>query len=105
MNNDRGFIKWIPFNSLIEQKKMVENLLQEKQKIKKPILSLEQQDKIEKQIIEAYYEQIEIKLEIYKNGRVFSVTSSISELDIPYHKIILTNHQIILFDQILKIIL
>ena len=83
MNNDRGFIKWIPFNSLIEQKKMVENLLQEKQKIKKPILSLE----------------------IYKKGRVFSVTSSISELDIPYHKIILTNHQIILFDQILKIIL
>ena len=33
---DRGVIKWAPFNSLVGQRQMIENLINEKNKIKKP---------------------------------------------------------------------
>ncbi len=105
MNNDRGMIKWIPFSSLVGQKNMMADLIVEKQKIKKPILSLEQQQEIEEKLVEAFYEQMPATFQIYKNSRVISITSTILELDCTYKKIILTNHLVLLFGQILNIVL
>ena len=47
MNKDRGIIKWLPFDSLVNSKSVVESILYEKRKVKKPILSLEQTEEIE----------------------------------------------------------
>ena len=105
MNNDRGIIKWAPFSSLVGQQAMIEGLIKEKEKMKKPILSLEQQMEIEEKLIEAFYEQIEITLQIYKNGEIVSVTSSILHLDCTYKKIILNNHSVFLFTQIVNVVL
>ncbi len=105
MNNDRGIIKWIPFNSLTEQKRMVESLLQEKQKIKKPILSLEQEKALEEKIIEALYEQVPITLYIYRKERITVITSTILSIDYTYKKIKLANQKTILFQQIVKAVL
>ena len=71
MNRDRGIVKWAPFSSLVGQKEMIDALVLEKQKIKKPILSLEQQMEIEEKLMEAFYEQIEVTLQIYKKGVIF----------------------------------
>ena len=46
MNKDRGIIKWLPFESLVSSKQVIDSILHEKNKIKKPILSLEQQQEI-----------------------------------------------------------
>ena len=37
---DRGIIKWQPFDSLTSSKNMVQHILSEKEKIKKPVLSV-----------------------------------------------------------------
>ena len=41
--NDRGIIKWQPFNSLINGKLVINSLLLEREKINKPIISEEDQ--------------------------------------------------------------
>ncbi len=105
MNKDREMIKWTPFESLISNQKVIDSILYEKNKIKKPILSLEQQQEIEDKLIEAFYEQIEITLKIYKNGYINIITSSILKIDSIHKKITLQNQDKILFKQIIEIIL
>ena len=55
MHNDRGIIKWLPFESLTPNKKVIDSILYEKNKMQKPILSLEQQQEIEEKLVEAFY--------------------------------------------------
>ncbi len=103
MNKDRGIIKWMPFDSLENSKKIVESILYEKSKIEKPILSKEQIEEIEEKLIEAFYEQEPITLQVYKNGSIKKMTSTILSIDTIYKKIILKNHEKILFNQIIAI--
>ena len=103
MNKDRGIIKWLPFDSLVNSKSVVESILYEKRKVKKPILSLEQMEEIEKKLIEAFYEQEKITLQIYKNGYIKSITSTIASMDGTYKKITLATNDTILFSQIVSI--
>lgn len=105
MPKDRGIIKWLPFESLTSSKNVVDTILYEKEKIQKPILSLEQLEEIEEKLIEAYYEQIKVTLKIYKNGYITSVTSFILEINTTYKKITLTNKDKILFKQIIEVVL
>lgn len=105
MPKDRGMIKWQPFESLTPSKKVVNAILDEKSKIKKPILSIEQQQEIEEKLVEAFYEQIEVTFKIYKNGYIKKITSSILEMDYTYKKITLKNKDKILFQQIIEIAL
>ena len=42
MQIDRGFIKWMPFDSVVPTKKLLESLASKKNNIKMPILSEEQ---------------------------------------------------------------
>lgn len=102
MNNDRGIIKWAPFNSL-NQKEMINNLLKERQKTKKPILSLEQQKELEEKIIEAFYDQTKIKIFYFKNGYILNTITKIIKIDHTFKKIYLSNHTFLIFTQILKI--
>ena len=103
MNKDRGIIKWLPFDSLVNSKSVVESILYEKRKVKKPILSKEQMEEIEEKLIEAFYEQEKITLKIYECGYIESITSTISNIDITYKKIFLETNDIILFNQIVAI--
>lgn len=103
--NNRGIIKWLPFNSILGQKELIAKLEKEKKKIKKPILSFDQQLEIEEKIIEAFYEQILVTLKIYKNGFIYTYTSSILQIDTIYKKITLKNGQKIFFNQIISIML
>ena len=105
MNKDRGIIKWLPFQSLTPTKKVVNQILQEKAKVTKPIISLEQQEEIENLIMEAFYEQIEATITYYYQGYIVQETTSISQINQVSKKIILKNNHIILFNQILKIVL
>lgn len=105
MNKDRGMIKWQPFESLTPSKKVIDDILYEKSKRKKPILSLEQQQELEEKLVEAFYEQIEVTLKIYKNGNIKTTTSIILEMDYVYKNITLKNKDKILFQQIVEVVL
>lgn len=101
--NDRGVIKWTPFNSIVNQRQMIDNLINEKNKTNKPKLSQEQIEKNEQLLIEAFYEQIKIKIDYFKEGFILSTYSEISNIDYTFKKIYLKNHKSLLFNQIIKI--
>lgn len=100
---DRGVIKWAPFNSLVGQRQMIENLINEKNKIKKPKLSQEQIEQNESLLIEAFYEQIKVKIEYFKDGFILNTIAIIIQIDYTFKKIYLNNKKILLFNQIIKV--
>lgn len=101
--SDRGMIKWQPFNSVINTNQVINSIIKEKQKIEKPILSKEQQTKLEEKIIEAYYEQIPIEIQYYQSGHILTTKGIIKNINNTYKKIFLDNQKILLFQQIIKI--
>ena len=103
MNNfDRGIVKWLPFNSVVPSSQIVNEILKEKAKIKMPNLSNEQKEEIEEKIINAFYENENIKLFYYYQGKLFKIEGKIKKIDSIYHKIYL-NNKVLLFNQIVKI--
>lgn len=101
-NFDRGMIKWQPFNSIIPSKQMIKDILTEKTKIKKPLLSDEQIQDIENKLIECYYEKVPIKINYYFQGNILATKGVIKKIDFTYHKIYL-NNQVLIFEQIISI--
>lgn len=102
MKFDRGIIKWQPFDSVISGKNVIKSIMQEKEKIKKPILSEEETNQIEDMIIEAFYEESEVILEYYKNGFIKTIKGKIKKID-HITKMIYLNNTSLLFNQILSI--
>ena len=100
---DRGFIKWQPFNSLINRK-MVMDSLERKQKIKKPSLFPEEIEKINEEIINAYYAKSEITIIYYENNLYKKITTSIININSSYKTIKLKNGKVISFNQILHVL-
>ena len=103
MNNDRGMIKWAPFNSLMNGKKIVNSLLFEKGKINKPNISEEEKNILEEKIIEAYYCQNIILITYYKDGFLLKTKAKVKKIDSVYKTIYLSNQTKLLFNQILYI--
>ena len=49
--HDRGMIKWMPFNSVVSSKEIINSILKDKSKISMPILSEEQKDVNEQKLL------------------------------------------------------
>ena len=101
-NFDRGMIKWQPFDSVIPSKQIVNEILKQKSRIKIPNLSDEQKKIIEDKLILAYYENEEITLDFYYEGKIIQIKETIKKIDSTYRKIYFKNN-VLLFDQIIKI--
>ena len=99
---DRGMIKWQPFNSVVSSKQLVNEILKEKDKISMPTLSEEQKKQIEQQLIAAFYENENITLEYFYQGKIHKINKPIKKIDSTFRKIYF-NDKILLFDQIVKI--
>ncbi len=102
MNKDRGMIKWMPFNSLINSKEVVKSLIHEKSKITKPIISEEESKNIEELIIEAFYMQSPVLISYYQNGYIYKIKSYIKKID-QIQNLIYLNATKILFQQIISV--
>ena len=102
MSNDRGMIKWAPFNSVVNSNQVVKELIRERQKIKQPEISNEDIEKIENEIINAYYTKTKVKIIYYENGYLLNIISKIKKIDQIYKMIYLDNKRL-LFKQIVKI--
>lgn len=100
--NDRGMIKWQPFNSVINNKTILNSILKEKAKVKKPIISEEEIDELEHKLIEAYYMKSKIDITYYKNETLLHVKGTIKKIDQVYKMIYLENTKL-LFNQIITI--
>lgn len=103
MHNERNMIKWLPFNSVVSSKEMINEILKEKIKIKMPNLSEEQKNYIENSIIDAFYQNETIYVEYFYNGKIYNFKSKIKKIDLIYHKIYF-NNKILSFNQIVKVL-
>lgn len=101
--NDRGMIKWQPFDSVTTTSKIAPDILKKKNKIPMPILSSDQIDEIANKIMEAYYNQEEIIIFYYRNGLILNKKSLIKYLDRYKKQLILNDHSILYCYQITKI--
>lgn len=102
--NDRGMIKWQPFNSVINSKEIINSLIKEKRRITKPTISDDDKLILENQIIDAYYMQCKLKITYYKNGYLYRKEGKIKKIDQIY-KIVYLNEEKLLFNQIINVIL
>ena len=73
--HDRGMIKWMPFNSVVSSKEIINSILKNKSKI---------------------------NISYYQNGNINLINSYIKKIDFTYHKIYFEN-KTILFDQIVSL--
>ena len=100
---DRGMIKWAPFDSVIGTKKLCYDILKEKDYIQIPILSQEQLEDIESNILSSYYSKSNLKITYYYMGKIYNTNSKIKYIDKYKNQIILNNGKILFFKQILGV--
>lgn len=99
---NRSEAKWLPFNSVCNSKKMINDLTLERSKITKPSLTEEQKSYIEDALIDSFYEDIKLNIYYYKSGYIYKISKKIKKIDTVYHKIYFDNITL-LFDQIVKV--
>lgn len=83
--NDRGMKKWLPFSSLVEQNEFLEKMIYEKNKIKKPRVSVEQARKID--LILHEHKDIPLTFKIYFDGYLYTFRAKFEKIDIVHHNI------------------
>lgn len=101
--NDRGMIKWAPFDSLIPSKEVIQKISLEKSKLVKPILDSEQIEEIETILWTSFHNQITIFISYFKNGMMKEKTGRIMEIHPVSKKIFFMDQTFLYFDQILKV--
>jgi len=101
---DRGMIKWQPFDSVTSSKKMIQHIMNEKSKIKKPVLSQEQLEDIQNKIWEGFHSQIPLRIIYFFDGR-YQVKQNIliSDIQLGFKKILFEDHSSLYFDQIIRV--
>ena len=100
--HDRGMIKWMPFNSVVNTKYIVNSIEKEKRKISKPILSDEQIAEIENNILESFINKVPISFKIYQAGYIYEFIDTVTNIDSSKKIIVLANHKKIYFREIIS---
>ena len=99
---DRGYIKWAPFNSVINSSTIINELEKDKNRINKPTLSEDQIEFLNEKIFEVYTNHLKINLYIYKDFKIIKLIGFINNIN-TQKKCITFNKTYIYFNQILKI--
>ena len=99
---DRGIIKWQPFNSVVPSSKIIKSILKEKRKIKKPLLSQDQLNTLQRNLISAFHNHSKVCLYYYFNGEIQKEEGFVNQI-LKSQKAIIFNNKTIFFVQLLKI--
>lgn len=100
---DRKMLKWAPFDSVVSGKKVVNEVMHEKKKIKKPVLSEDQLKNIENKILDSYNSKDMVTISYYESGYIHNIDSHIKKIDY-INKIVYLNNKLIYFNQIMNVI-
>ena len=99
---NRNESMWAPFSSVINGKIIIKNILDEKNKIDKPILSEDQTNDLNEKIFEAYTNHMKINIYVYNNFKINKLTGFVNNINIP-KKSITFNKSYVYFNQIIKV--
>ena len=100
--NDRGMIKWQPFDSVCSTAKIKSEIANKKKYISKPLLSDEQKLTNETNLLQAYHENILINITYFKSNQIFKLSKRIIKIVFVNKKIIFDDLTYLYFDQIIN---
>lgn len=86
---NRDAIKWAPFNSVINSNSVINELVNEQNKIEKPILTEDKINEIEAYIITSYQSKTKINIKYFKNYKFERIEGFIAKIDTLNKKITL----------------
>lgn len=86
-NFDRGIIKWLPFDALIGYKNAILKLKEKREKIKEPILSIDQIEILNKTLNNAVRNMKNVRVYYYQKGLIYYLVGQIKKVDYIYKKI------------------
>lgn len=98
---NREYVKWQPFSAVIPSSNMINDVLKEKNKIKMPILSEDQNRELQNKMLTFYNNEETITVKYYRAGKLYKLEGKITNIDQNTHKIIINNHFSIFFSQII----
>ena len=101
--NDRGMIKWQPFDSLTNTRKLKHELQLKKVKVEMPILSDDQLNVIEENIKEAYFNKNYVNIKYYLNGAILKKKAKIKSINYNSKYIRLSDNTLIYYKQIISV--
>ena len=96
------YIKWAPFNSVINDTKIKNEIIKKQSKINKPMLSEDQIIVLNDKIFEAYTNHIKVNIFIFNSNTITKLTGFINSINTSKIYIIF-NKSHIFFNQIIKI--
>ncbi len=101
--NNRNNTKWQPFEAVVSGKKLINNIMKEKRKIKMPELSEDQKNELQEGITKAFHNQDIVTIKFYRNGLIYKIKGKITKIDVISKKITINNHFFLFFSQILQL--
>ncbi len=101
--NNREEIKWAPFQSIVNTNTIIKELELQKKVQQKPILSSDNLEEIERNILNALHTKSKIKIDYYYNGFIYHKIGIINRIDQNTFKIYFKDYSSLYFEQILKI--
>ena len=96
-------IKWQPFDSVIPSKDIISSILDEKEKMVKPILSPDQLFLLNDLLLESFYTQSKIKIKYFKNNSINLIEGTITAINQQNRLITINNSLKLHISQILQI--
>lgn len=84
----RGMVKWTPFAAMPEQFAGISEIVKQKNKVKRPMLTLEEQDLIENMLLCSLLSEEEILITYYEDGHVLTSYMTVVDID-PLNKSII----------------
>ncbi len=101
--HDRGIVKWAPFDALVGYHSLIKELKYRLGKGIKPILSDDQYDELNRNLVLAFQQNFQIEIEFFSQGYSKHTFGTIKKIDWVNRMIILSNFEKISSDSIIEI--
>jgi len=96
--------KWAPFQSVLNTKSVLLEIQKKKEKKEKPILSSDELELLERNLLEAFHTGSPILVKYYYNGFFYQKSGTISHVSKTDFKIYFSDHTSLYFEQIMDLI-
>ncbi|MGA5680829.1 YolD-like family protein [Bacillus bombysepticus] len=91
MPKGRGMVKWSPFAAMPEQFAGISEIIKEKNKVTRPILTDDEKELIENMLLCSLLSEEEILITYYEDGYLLSSYMTVVDIDPPNSAVICTN--------------